>query len=414
MNRFVIGLCGVTLLLSAGRPLSQKASADVFVLSSGGRIEGELLNPEEKPRKTYVVKLASGGKLSLDASQVTGFQQKTPQIIEFEKARSQYPDTAEGQLKLAQWCRDHGLATQRKAVLRHIIDDLDSNNADARRILEYVKRDDGNWYTRDEWMRHEGRVLYKGEWLMRQEVEIAEGRRKKDLAEKEWFAKIDRFHNWLLKEKTSKQGRDGLLSITDPLAVRALDTKIKTEQSQEVKLLYVEALGKIDTAESRGTLAIHAINDEMEEVRLSCVDELEKSAKKAKDPLVSKFLIGRLTPKSENKVLTRAAVALSRLKDPDSILPLINVLTVLRKQQVSGGGGPGSMTTTFDKTGKSGGGGLAMNQKPQYVYFDVHNQAVLDALVAITQQNFNYDKRAWTTWYNSQKNKAQPVDARRG
>ena len=44
--------------------------ADVFVLANGGRIEGELLNPEQSPRRDYQVKTASGGLITLAESQV--------------------------------------------------------------------------------------------------------------------------------------------------------------------------------------------------------------------------------------------------------------------------------------------------------------------------------------------------------
>ena len=46
------------------------AAGEVFVLSNGGRVEGELLNADEKPRTSYKIKLASGGQLSFEASQV--------------------------------------------------------------------------------------------------------------------------------------------------------------------------------------------------------------------------------------------------------------------------------------------------------------------------------------------------------
>ena len=70
------------------------------------------------------------------------------------------------------------------------------------------------------------------------------------------------------------------------------------------------------------------------------------------------------------------------------------------------------MTSTFNKKG-GGGGGLAMNQKPKIIPHYVQNQGVLDALVAITGQNFGYDERAWRTWYRNQKAKGAPVEAKK-
>jgi hypothetical protein len=50
-----------------------------------------------------------------------------------------------------------------------------------------------------------------------------------------------------------------------------------------------------------------------------------------------------------------------------------------------------------------------MNQKPTVIRRSLQNQGVLDALVAITGQNFGYDQRAWNTWYANQKARGAPV-----
>jgi len=38
---------------------------------------------------------------------------------------------------------------------------------------------------------------------------------------------------------------------------------------------------------------------------------------------------------------------------------------------------------------------------------------VLDALTALTGQNFNFDKQAWKYWYAAQKKTPDSLDARR-
>ncbi len=47
------------------------ASADVFVLRGGGHVEGDLLNPSESSRRQYIVRIAEGSKVTLDAAQVS-------------------------------------------------------------------------------------------------------------------------------------------------------------------------------------------------------------------------------------------------------------------------------------------------------------------------------------------------------
>ena len=57
-------LCHISLLVAIGSiGGANPARADLFVLRTGGQVEGELLNPDEKPRESYVVKTQFGGQL---------------------------------------------------------------------------------------------------------------------------------------------------------------------------------------------------------------------------------------------------------------------------------------------------------------------------------------------------------------
>ena len=177
------------------------------------------------------------------------------------------------------------------------------------------------------------------------------------------------------------------------------------------KMIYIEVLAKMNSRDARGPLAICAIDDEVEEIRLSALDELEKQ----KDSAVVAYFVKRMRDKkTSNAIINRAGVALGKMKDPSCILDLIQYLVTGHDEviQPPGGGGPGAMTTTFNKNG-GGGGGLGMNAKPKIIHHILQNQGVFDALVSITGQNFGYDMRAWKTWYSTQQVKAQGVDARR-
>ena len=59
-----------------------------------------------------------------------------------------------------------------------------------------------------------------------------------------------------------------------------------------------------------------------------------------------------------NEVINRAGVALGRIKDPSCIETLIEYLMTIHDEVIQPAGGPGSMTSTFNKNG-GGGGGLA-------------------------------------------------------
>ena len=127
MQPILATLAAVVMLSAAART----APADVFVLSGGGRVVGELVNRDESPRQRYVVQTAEGAKVTLDAAQVRQVLHPRPDEAEYERIRPTYPDTAAAQWELAQWCREHKLTTQREVHLRRVIE-LDPNHAEAR------------------------------------------------------------------------------------------------------------------------------------------------------------------------------------------------------------------------------------------------------------------------------------------
>ena len=118
------GLAAAALLVAAGvlAAASSPAVAEVFRLANGGRIDGEWLNADEQHPQQYLVRLPSGGKITLAAAQVKEVVKLSPDEVEYEKIRPQYPDTADGQWKLAQWCLEHKLKEQRQTHLQRVIE----------------------------------------------------------------------------------------------------------------------------------------------------------------------------------------------------------------------------------------------------------------------------------------------------
>ena len=386
--------------------LFQPAAGEVFLLRTGGRIEGELVNVNENPRTSWVISLPSGGQVTLDAAMVDKVQPVKPELAEYEKVRRQHPDTVQGHLQMSDWCRDHNLVAQRKVHLERVLQ-LDPEQADARRTLGYRKVKD-KWMTLEEEMADKGYVKRDGRWMTQQDAELHDSRNKQHMAEIEWIKKISRWRAWLDGSR-AEQAAKNLRGIDDPMAIFGLAERLKKDPRTDARLIYIEVLARLDTHAARGPLAMCAMDDPVEEVRLCCLDELQKQ----KDDMVTAYFVGRMRDKhASNAMINRAGVALGRIKDPSCIDTLIQYLLTVHDQVIQSGGGPGSMTTTFNKNG-GGGGGLGMNQKPKVIHQVLQNQAVLDALVAITGQNFGYDQRAWKTWYTNQQSKGAPVEAQK-
>ena len=81
MQRSTRVLCAALVLLAILRP----AAGEVFLLRSGGRIEGDLVNADEKPRTSYVISLPNGGQLTLDAAVVDKVQPVRPELAEYRE-----------------------------------------------------------------------------------------------------------------------------------------------------------------------------------------------------------------------------------------------------------------------------------------------------------------------------------------
>ena len=170
-------------------PVCRLARADIYALTNGGQIQGEVVSSPDTARDKIVIRTASGGEVTIAKSQIRQITPQSAAELEYERIRPTYPDTVAGQWDLAEWCRDHSLAKQRRTHLERVVA-LDPNHKKARAALDYVMIE-GKWVRPDDLMRDRGYVKYKGAWKLPQEVELLERRRKVELAQRDWFAKLE-------------------------------------------------------------------------------------------------------------------------------------------------------------------------------------------------------------------------------
>ena len=107
-----------------------------------------------------------------------------------------------------------------------------------------------------------------------------------------------------------------------------------------------------------------------------------------------------MTSKS-NRTINRAGVALGRLGEREAILPLIDAL-VTRHETVKK---PANQINTSFSRSSDGGlglGGLNVGGGPKKIVKNLQNKSVLEALVALTEQNYQYSKNDWKRWYIGQ------------
>jgi hypothetical protein len=395
-------VCILVSLVGSLIDFTPVAHADIFILESGGQIQGELLNRDEQPRIKYVVRCGTA-TIHVPSGQVRETIRQTPAELEYARKAPATADSIGAQWELAEWCRKNALALQRETHLLRIIK-LDPNHQQARFALGYQFLK-GEWISRSDARRNEGYEFYHGKWRTPQEIEILEGRSRGELAEKEWLGRLKKWRRDLDDRDKSKLAYTSIESIDDPIAVGPIGQYFMRERMRNVKYLYADVLAKIKTGEAVNVIVERALADDDEEVFYYCVKKLAE----IKPPRVADPFIVALKDNVNRKVL-RAAIALSQLPDKTAISPLIEALITTHTEVVD--------TGEFTTAGfGSSGAALAKGDGRKMNVIHAHNQPVLDALSKLTGADLGFDKRAWRIWYAQEKiakDAAQPsINARR-
>ena len=385
----------LSLLGAAG---ARHAAAEVLVLKTGGRVEGELINPQRSTAEAYHVRLAEGVEVSLAAEQVQRVITRSDVQKQYDELVPKMPNTVEGHWKMAQWCREAGLSSNRTLHLEQVIK-LDPDHEEARAVLGYSLHG-SRWMTQEEFLRSQGYVRATGGWKLRQEVELDALKRQRELGEKEWRRKLKIWFDQLDSPRRSSDALANIQAIRDPLAAPALSEILANSKApRQVRLLCLDVLNKLPAGIVEVTLIQLATNEPDPNLRDRCLDELKRAESRN---AIAKFT--RDLQSKDNRVVNRGAVCLQRMGDPAVTRELIDALITSHKFIIQQGSGPGSMGATFGGGGGGGGdgglGGLSMGSKPKMVKADLKNEMVLAALTSLNPGvNYGFNEDAWRRWY---------------
>ncbi len=333
--------------------------AEVFILESGGHIEGLLLNPDQSPRTNYEIMSKQGGRIVVAAGRVVKVLEADP--VADKGAEKKEEPAAKG-----------------------------------------AKGGSGKKSTQEEIMQQRGYRRYNGRWLSEQEIKSLEKKKEESKTVRGWYAKIKLWSGWLDGPR-SEEAQKAFAEIDDPAAVAALADALAKDRRPPAQLLYIDALFRLNTPDANKALVFNALENDDVEIRLDCLDFL----KKRKDPAVVGYFASHLRSKN-NVMVNRAAVALRTLDNPAAVAALIDALVTVHEKKVVSGSGQTS--AGFDNRS---GGGLSMGSTTKIYKIPIKNRDVLDALISLTKgANFDYNVDAWKNWLDAQKPK-RAVDARR-
>ncbi|NLF73145.1 MAG: HEAT repeat domain-containing protein [Candidatus Anammoximicrobium sp.] len=385
--------CVLCLFLLA---VVRTAQGAVFLLVTGGQIEGQLLNPDEKPRQAYVVRTETGGTVKLASAQVARVLTVSEDLAWYRESLPQVPPTVEGHWAMAEECRQRGLKQQREFHLQEILQ-RDSEHAEARYALGYSKVD-GAWVKTDEWMLSRGYVRHRGAWRIAQDVALEQIAQRNEKQVKDWRQKVNTWRTAIHKRRGKEQeATDAIRAIDDPAAAPALAEIVgDTAEQRDLRLLCIEVLGKLHSPAGVTAFIQRALDDADPHIREACLDQLARYG----TPQAVR-ICERLLASKDNQKVNQAAFCLGALQDPTATLPLINALVTEHKFIVqSSGGNPGQMNLGFGSGPSGGGNSFSAGGRPQVITKNLRNENVLNALVALHPGiNFGYDIEAWKRWY---------------
>lgn len=376
------------------------APQQAYRLFNGGTVVGELLNPDESPRRSYQFR-TPWGTVTFSAAQVIGPVEKSEAERWYEENLPKEPLDIDGHMRMAQECAKRGLEALRVYHLEQVLK-LDPNHAEARKAFGYSRIND-QWVRTDLWYRARGYVRFQGGWKLPQEVLLAQEEEDRKEQQKKWGDRIRLWRQWVLRvPERAATGADQLRTIDDPAAMPVL-IQLLNERNEPPALrrLYLEALARLPGSSATEELVKRALADPDAQVREDAVRLLVQRG----DPLAVLRLVGLLkkfsgetTPVEENAALNRIAQVLGKLQSPEAIPALIGVLVTRHKKTVTIGGG--GLSPTFSSGGP---GGLSVGSSTRTVTGEVENPAVRDALVALSGGvNFGFDPNAWRQWYETQ------------
>jgi len=399
------------------------ARADIFHLKGGDILEGEVL---EDLGEAYRIRTFSG-IVDIEKDRIVKREKAPSPWRLYRKKLKGCPNTAEGNYKLALWCRKHELRSEEVDHLEKAIA-LEPNHAAARDALGYIK-EKGDWVkppppnAPSEEEREARRAAQEEERLLRKLIS-------------EWFGKVRAIHRRGMAKQTQgmrsekfRAARDHILAIRDPAALPVL-AEVLTAGNTPTRRVLVEALAQFEEDEATKNLVVITLLDPSPEVRRLAARKL---VDRCDDRVIASL---RQSLRSKEECLLRnAAEALGILKTHDAFEDLVSVLSTQRLQRVRESqmialgtlrqwrdSVPIVRATVWRTFGR-----IRLNRSGRrYWYFplnigcyrsgvmvgtetafpvrmvSVHRTEVQEALIAITGQNFGFDADAWLRWRRQQ------------
>ena len=407
-------------IVAVAMPAADHSWADIARLSNGGELRGSFLDGQD-PAAPLAMRTLLGGTIVVERSEVTATARRSPEAEEAITRARCVPDTVEARWELAEWCKSKQLTAQREEQLEAILE-LAPNHAGAHRGLDHVLYQD-QWMPRDEAMREQGYIKYKGKYLTQQEIDLLEKTSAQRQAEQAWFPKVRLWKSWATGNHVGRQvdGLQQLRKISDEDAVPALRNFLSDSPELALRQLYVERLTAMRGIKPVASLVRTSLYDVDKSLREAAFDGLAADQRDAAIP----YYVDALTDK-DNAVVNRGAAALGAIGD-FKVVPALTRALITTHQIVYDAPVQDDISISRTPDGRYSMGSprmlppnieimLRAGQLPYGVQINspggpktrrvstrvnVRNEEVLVALRKLTQQDFGYDEDAWQIYWDA-------------
>lgn len=392
--------------------VSRTTRADVITTKTGQTLECEVV--EEFGKKLRL--RTRLGVVDLEKDQIEKRERSKSPWQTYRERRKACKKTAVAHYELAMWCDEQELGPEREDELAHALR-LDPDHAPTRRALGFELDDAGQWVKPPSNNAPDPDVIAAQRLLKKQEQLV-----RKLVAQ--WFVKVRAIHDARMTPKRGKvnpkkfrKARELILKIRDPLAIPAL-TGVLSTGNRASRLVLIESLAQFPDDDATMNLVVMSLLDPSKHVRKSAADELRKRD----DPRVVERLRDALFSEEEG-ILRHAAAALGVLRASETIPDLVEQLSteVPGVVRISRAVYLGDIYGTFGGPVRIVNGRSVIGYNPsaigvlgpgswvgtdtyyQQTMVSVYRTEVQEALIAITGENFGFDRQKWLTWWDANK-----------
>ena len=376
---------------------SPRLMADTVELSGGGHLNGQV----ERKDDYVVVKIDDSIQIALPGSRVQRVV-KSESLDAYREIAAKLGDDAEKHYQMALWCvrSDQVPGEVQKYKDYHLQRTiaLDPDHAKARAALGFTQ-ENGRWIQTDQLMTERGMVPGTSGWELPEAAAIADYQDSQNVDARKWTREVKRLVSIVLRGSSkAPEALESLKAIEDPLAAGAiagelLESRGKSIQSRQLRMVWIDLLGRY-----RNMVAVEALVRTGLEEPDSVVREaaLEQLVDYGSDSAIATYL--QYLSSNDNKLVNRAAQALTWFPDPERSIQYIKSLVTTH--QYESAPGP-EMQVGFGENG----GGLQMGGKKQVRTERRKNPAVLTLVKEVMPEvDYGYDEQAWLRYIAEQRN----------